>query len=54
MKKNKTKKKCIDCKKRIAKYECLCGLSFCGSCSDNGEYCPSADAGIVHTVTKIK
>ena len=50
--KKKIKKKYIDCKKRLAKYECLCGLKFCKKCSDDGEYCP-ADEGIEHNVSKI-
>ena len=51
MKKNKIKK-CDECKTRIARFECSCGLKFCGKCSDGGEWCP-ADECIEHYVTKI-
>jgi len=49
----KNKIKCIVCKKRIAKFECTCGLKFCSKCSYGGEDCP-ADEGIEHIIEKIK
>ena len=51
MKKNKIEK-CDECKTRIASFECSCGLTFCGKCSDDGQYCP-ADECIEHYVNKI-
>jgi hypothetical protein len=49
----KKKEKCAECKKRIATWNCTCGLKWCNDCCDNGNYCP-ADDDIDHYLKKIK
>ena len=45
-------KKCSECKKRLARYKCECGIEFCRLCSEGGEMCPR-DEGIEHFVEPI-